>query len=221
MERGVDINLCSEPNVDLSDSTGTVTALEVAAKYGHISLIHRLVKAGALLALERDDTVFKTALQCAAYYGQPESIIALLELGSDVHVVGGTFGTALQAAALSQNEKCVDLLVEAGADVNQHHVGKFGTALIAACVGNDTTYQDYKSNGFHALLRHGADVNLNGGGDLPYAIIAMACQGDADGLKILIEAGADVNKTGGKWHSALQAVMSDDSDNDEEKLRIL
>lgn len=55
-------------------------------------------------------------------------------------------------------------------------------------------------------------MNLNGGGDLPYAIIAMACQGDADGLKILIEAGADVNKTGGKWHSALQAVMSDDSD---------
>ncbi|KAG4428800.1 hypothetical protein IFR05_015719 [Cadophora sp. M221] len=221
MERGVDVNLCSEPNVDLSENPGTVTALEVAAKHGHVHLIRRLVKAGALLSLERDDTVFQTALQCAAYYGQAESITALLELGSDVHVVGGTFGTALQAAAICQNEKCVDLLVEAGADINQHHVGQFGTALIAACVGNDATYEDYKSNGFNALLRHGADVNLNGGGDLPYAIIAMACQGDADGLKILIEAGADVNKTGGKWHSALQAVMSDYSDNDEEKLRIL
>ena len=47
---------------------------------------------------------------------------------------------------------------------------------------------------------------------MPYPIIAMACYGDADGLRIMIEAGADVNKTGGKWHSALQASFCDDSD---------
>ncbi|KAL2075283.1 hypothetical protein VTL71DRAFT_226 [Oculimacula yallundae] len=212
MERGADVNICSDPNFDLGEHTGTVSALEVAAEHGYIYLIHLLVKAGALLTLESDDTVFKTALQCAAYYGQAESIATLLELGSDVHVVGGKFGTALQAAALSDCEKCIDLLIEAGADINQHHVGEYGAALIASCAGKNSSYEDYKTNGFHALLRHGADVNLNGGGDWPYAIIAMACQGDAEGLKILIEAGADVNKTGGKWHSALQAAICDDTE---------
>ncbi|KAH7418982.1 ankyrin repeat-containing domain protein [Cadophora sp. MPI-SDFR-AT-0126] len=221
MERGADVNLCCEPNLDLDEDHVTVTALEVAAEYGHVALIHRLVGEGALLEVESDDTFFKTALQCAAYYGQAESISTLLDLGSDVHVVGGTFGTALQAAALSENEKCVDLLVAAGADVNQHHVGQYGTALIAACCGDYSNWEAYKANGFHALLRHGADVNLNGGGEVPYPIIAMACYGDADGLRILIEAGADVNKTGGKWHSALQASFCDDSDTDIEKLEIL
>lgn len=89
---------------------------------------------------------------------------------------------------------------------------QYGTALIAACCGDYSNNENYKNNGFNALMRHGADINLNGGGDLPYAIIAMACRGDDDGLKILIEAGADVNKTGGKWHSALQAALCDDSD---------
>ncbi|KAK0124204.1 hypothetical protein ONS95_009184 [Cadophora gregata] len=221
MERGVDVNLCCEPNLDLDADHVTVTALEVAAKYGHVTLIRRLVEAGTQLELEAEDTVFKTALQCAAYYGQSESVATLLDLGSDVHVVGGTFGTALQAAALSQSEKCIDLLVEAGADVNQHHVGQYGTALIAACCGDYSNSEAYKTNGFHALLRYGADVNLNGGGEVPYPIIAMACHGDADGVRILIEAGADVNKTGGKWHSALQASFCDDSDTDIEKLEIL
>lgn len=55
-------------------------------------------------------------------------------------------------------------------------------------------------------------MNLNGGGELPYPIIAMACHGDADGLRLLIGASVDVNKTGGKWYSALQASFCDDSD---------
>jgi len=56
---------------------------------------------------------------------------------------------------------------------------------------------------------------------VPYPIIAMACYGDADGLRILIEAGADVNKTGGKWHSALQASFCDDSDSKSPRLLLL
>ncbi len=89
---------------------------------------------------------------------------------------------------------------------------QYGTALVAACCGDYSSEENYRNNGFQALLKHGADVNLDGGGELPYAVIAMACHGDNDGLKILIEAGADVNKTGGKWHTALQAAMCDDSD---------
>ncbi len=135
VERGAGINLCvEEPELDLEEYTGTVCALEVAAKFGHIALIRRLVKDGARLTLESDDTAFKTALQCAADYGQPESVATLLELGSDVHVVGGKFGVALQAAALSTNDQIIDILIEAGADINQHHIGEVGTILNHQCL---------------------------------------------------------------------------------------
>ena len=106
IERGADVNLTIDPCDDLSmedpaGDDGIATALEIAATNGHIALIHRLVQEGALLVQPRDDTAFKTALQCAAFYREHEAVVALLELGSDVHAVGGTFGSALQAAVCS------------------------------------------------------------------------------------------------------------------------
>ena len=80
-----------------------------------------------------------------------------------------------------------------------------GSALIAACL-----YQR-KENGLELLVERGVDVNMNCGGEFPYAIIAMAYTGDVDGLQFLIDKGADVNKFGGKWHSAIQASTSDDA----------
>lgn len=54
-------------------------------------------------------------------------------------------------------------------------------------------------------------MNLNCGGEFPYAIIAMAYNGNTAGVQMLIEKGADVNKYGGLWHSAIQAAMSDNA----------
>lgn len=59
------------------------------------------------------------------------------------------------------------------------------------------------------LVERGVDVNLNCGGEFPYAVIAMAYSGDVAGTQFLIDSGADVNKYGGKWHSAIQASTSD------------
>jgi hypothetical protein len=53
----------------------------------------------------------------------PEAITTLLRLGSDVCLIGGTFGSALQAAATSGSLECITLLLDAGADINQHHIG--------------------------------------------------------------------------------------------------
>lgn len=66
-------------------------------------------------------------------------------------------------------------------------------------------------NGLDFLLERGIDVNLNCGGEFPYAIIAMAYNGNTEGVQMLIEKGADVNKYGGLWHSAIQAAMSDNA----------
>jgi len=127
MEKGADVNLNIDPPSNLWEDSGTVSALEVAAKYGHTIIIERLVKDGAVLVQPNDDAPFKTALQCAAYYGMPEAIKTLLRLGSDATIVGGFCGSALQAAATSGSLECITLLLDAGADINQHHIGRVCT----------------------------------------------------------------------------------------------
>ncbi|TVY12660.1 Ankyrin repeat domain-containing protein, partial [Lachnellula arida] len=210
IERGADINLTIDPCSDISmnepiEDDGITIALEVAAMKGYIPQIRKLVQAGAHLVQPRDDTAFKTALQCAAYYGEHEAVAALLELGSDVHVVGGTFGSALQAAVCSGSKECVTLLLDAGANINENHIGKLthGSALIAACIEHE------KEDGVNILMERGADPNTNAGGKFPYAIIAMAYSGDVEGVKVLLKAGADVTKYGGMYHSTIQASAED------------
>lgn len=61
-----------------------------------------------------------------------------------------------------------------------------GSAIVAA------TLNQFKENGLELLVERGADVNLNGGGEFPYAIIAMAYAGDVAGTQFLIDKGADV-----------------------------
>jgi ankyrin repeat protein len=122
--QGADINLSIDPCLTLKDDTGVVSALDVAAQFGHTLIIHRLVENGALLIQSLEKTAFKTPLQCAAYYAKAESVSTLLGLGSDVHIVGGTFGSALQAAAVSGSTECITLLLEAGADIDEHQIGK-------------------------------------------------------------------------------------------------
>jgi ankyrin repeat protein len=128
LERGADVNICIQPNLDLERDTGVITVIEDAARIGHIALIHRFVKAGANLTHARTDTVFKTPLQCAAYWGQEESVKELLALGMDPNTIGGIFGSALQAAAAtpvaSMSISCMALLLDAGANLHEHHIGK-------------------------------------------------------------------------------------------------
>ena len=124
LDRGADVNLCIVPNINLEEDTGTITPLEEAARGGYVNMIHLLVEHGAFLTHSRDDIAFKTALQCAAYYGEEDALKALLELGSDPNSRGGVFGTALQAAATFGHKNCIEILLNAGADINEHHVGK-------------------------------------------------------------------------------------------------
>lgn len=128
IRKGADVNLTVDPTDSALDDPEVndeiTTALELAAKKGNITMINRLVEEGALLIQPRDDTAFKTPLQCAAFYGQDKIVAALLLLGSDVHTIGGTFGSALQAAVVSGSKECIELLIKGGADINEHHVGK-------------------------------------------------------------------------------------------------
>ncbi|KAF4626816.1 hypothetical protein G7Y89_g11339 [Cudoniella acicularis] len=204
MEKGADVNICIDPPpqgaIDLTEDTGLMSPLECAAYCDHVVIIRKLVKEGATLAQPIEDAPFKTALQCAAYYGMADSVAALIELGSDVHMVGGTHGSAIQAAAVSGSTECVTLLLDAGADINQHQDGNdYKNPLIGAILAEITDVANL-------LIDRGADVNLRDGGEIQYAIQAAAFIQDEDLTKRLIETGANVNNFGGKFHSALQAA---------------
>ncbi|KAL8665977.1 MAG: hypothetical protein Q9168_007587 [Polycauliona sp. 1 TL-2023] len=199
---GADVNLDGEPCED-EDDDGCITALQCAAKSGDESVLRLLVANGAHLSIERDDSDFKSALHTAAFYGQIQKVKTLLELGSDVHLCGGTIGTCLQGAARRGETEIMAMLLDAGAEVNEHHVGKYGSALIAAIV-------HLKYDAVRLLLERGADPSLATGLKYQYPIIAAArCWQNEDEVQLLIDAGADVNAQGGMWHTALQAAAVD------------
>ncbi len=130
----------------------------------------------------------------------------LLDLGSDINMRGGTTGTPLQAAAAQGETEVMAVLLDAGAEVNEHHVGNYGSALIAAIVNS-------KHDAVKLLLERGANPSLGAGLKYHLPIIAAArlCE-NAEEVQLLIDAGANVNAQGGKWHTALQAAAVDGND---------
>ncbi|KAL8647244.1 MAG: hypothetical protein Q9226_006514 [Calogaya cf. arnoldii] len=199
---GADVNLDGDPAEEEPDD-GCITALQCAAKSGDEATIRLLIANGAHLSLARNDSYFKSALHTAAYSGMADNVRVLLELGSDVHLHGGTTGTCLQAAASTGETEVMDILLEAGAEINEHDVGSYGSALIAAIV-------NMKHSAVKLLLERGADPSLRAGLEYCYPIIAAArFWDDAEEVQLLIDAGADVNAKGGMLHTALQAAAID------------
>ncbi|KAL8732257.1 MAG: hypothetical protein Q9166_002829 [cf. Caloplaca sp. 2 TL-2023] len=130
----------------------------------------------------------------------------LLEFGSDVNQRGGRCGTCLQAAAYGGHTATMTVLLDAGAEINEHHVGCYGSALIAAIVNS-------QHEAVKLLLERGADPNVRAGPKYHYPIIAAArLWENVDEVQLLIDAGADVNAQGGIWHTALQAAAVDGND---------
>ncbi|KAL8801160.1 MAG: hypothetical protein Q9182_004665 [Xanthomendoza sp. 2 TL-2023] len=202
LAHGADVNLDREPS-DEKDDDGCITALQCAAASGDESIIRILVANGANLSLEREDSYLKSALHAASYNGRTDNVKVLLELGSEVNLRGGQVGTCLQAAAIIGYVETMAALLDAGADINEHHVGCYGSALIAAIVNS-------KHDAVKLLLERGADPSLSAGLKYDYPIIAAArLWENMDDVQLLIDAGANVNAQGGTWHTALQAAAVD------------
>jgi len=110
------------------------TALILAAKYGHVTVVHHLLRADADMTARNGRG--ETALMLAAEYGHEMTVDLLLRAGSDVNVRGCRDEiTALTLAADNKHHTIVDYLLRAGADVNVklesgHHMRE--TALILA-----------------------------------------------------------------------------------------
>ncbi|KAL8964593.1 MAG: hypothetical protein Q9183_004348, partial [Haloplaca sp. 2 TL-2023] len=206
-----DVNLDVEP--DFVNRCGVITALQWAAMLADEATVRWLVAHGANIAVERDDSDFKSATHAAAYYGKIGNVKVLLELGGDVNLRGGHYGTCLQAAAAGGYPNIVAALLDAGADINEHHVGYWGSALLAAIYNDEPDVVEL-------LLERGVDPNLKAGTRYQYPIIAAAARFSDNKyeVQLLIDAGANVNAKGGIYHTALQAAAAY---GDDETLRVL
>jgi len=123
-----------------------------AATVGDLDRLRELLlaEAGLVTARSSDDT---TALHFAAFFGQPEAALLLIEEGADPHAVSETFGsvTPLHSAAAVGNRDAVRALLDAGADPNARQQGGF-TALHAAAQNGDEELAE-------ELLARGADAS--------------------------------------------------------------
>lgn len=96
------------------------------------------------------------ALHAASYYGNTANVRLLLELGGEVNLVGGRFGTPLQVAATKGHTDVMAALLDAGAAIDEHKVGCYGSALIAAIVNKE-------DKAMKMLLDRGVDLALRAG----------------------------------------------------------
>jgi len=95
-------------------------------------------------------------LQISSFYGQSNTLKALIVLGAETNTIGGRWGTSLQAAATEGLCEVILSMTNAGAEVPKTGVGKYGNALSAAVMK--------KSIDAVKLLReHGADPNISAG----------------------------------------------------------
>ncbi|KAK3337640.1 ankyrin repeat-containing domain protein [Cercophora scortea] len=135
------------------------------------------------------DSDYGNALTASAFDGTTSILDMLIKGGASVHAPGGY---ALQAASFNGHEELVTKLLDYGADVNACCPSdRFnpGTALQAACVAGNVGIAQI-------LIRRGANPNL-GSGDFTNPLTAATSNGNAELLKVLLEARADPNVVGG------------------------
>ena len=181
VERGAGIN-AFDPN--------NWTALHYASKYGHKAIVESLANAGASIILKESLEEGKTALMLAAQYGRRETVLCLINKGSEVNTTTTRDElTALILAAKEGHRGTVRALLERGADANMSDSYGWTPLHFCASWGRKETAK--------LLIREGgANVNSmpvkkksGAGGTTP---LIIACKGQQTALiDILLDHGAN------------------------------
>lgn len=201
-----------------------MTALEIAAEKGALTLIQTLLQAGALLdagelsplglAAQRGDLAALEmllraqpgpsladkcdALMMATSSDQPQIVQRLLAAGALADSMVWEGGTALHYATDRGHTAVVDALLAAGAEVNLADPDQGWTPLMYAA------YDD-RADIAQRLIAAGADLNARDPqGRTPLILAAEACS--AQVAEILIAAGADTQAMDENGNSAASWV---------------
>ena len=102
--------------VSAPDASG-MRAMHQAAASGHVAILEWLVASGVDTDVNKPDDDARTALHWAAWKGQGEAALALLEMGALINRKTRTGFTALHYAACSGNVDTIRLLVSHGASL--------------------------------------------------------------------------------------------------------
>ncbi|XP_038105893.1 uncharacterized protein LOC6033723 isoform X2 [Culex quinquefasciatus] len=202
------LNACKDPiDLEIEDLNGQ-TALNIAARNGHIEIVKLLLQdrqplndgTGRFRKIDVNhaDRDGWTPLRSASWGGHTDVVKLLIESGSCAIDRADKEGrTALRAAAWSGNEDIVKILIEAGANVNS--IDKQGrTSLIAA------SYMGHYDI-VEILLESGADVNhtdLDGRNALCVAALCGS-SGYSKVISTLLEYGANTDQTDNEGMSPL------------------
>lgn len=159
------------------------TALHIAARHNHPSLIPWLLELGIPLSVTNDFE--ETPLHDVVSHSSYEATVVLLENGADVHALTHTQDAVIHVLCDYCDLRLLRLLMDHGANINQIS-GSGEWPLKDACHGGHIDAVNF-------LLENGADPNLTSTGDT--ALFTAVIADSVPCIQRLIDAGADVNAT--------------------------
>jgi ankyrin repeat protein len=194
MNSGADVNVRCEDGTD---------ALVIAALNSDAAMVNFLLAHGANHqtratkdSMVKGELVFEgvTTLMIAAGVGNMDSVVALIDAGSDVNAVSKKGATALMAAAAQGHRDIAELLIASGAKVNARTIEPFNIGKRAIHKGISPLGEAASAG--HAdvvrcLIENGADVSARDDFDMD-ALFYAADNGHLEVVKILIENNADI-----------------------------
>lgn len=184
-----------------------ITALHCAAKNKNTTLPGLLISGGAdINALTEAG---QTPLMEAARSGNVDTMKILVDAGAKVNEQDKAGNSALMLAAANYCRDCkqdeIELLLSHGADAKlKNKVGANAlTNLVQSVYGSDI---QQSATLISKLIKQGADVNAKIYGT---PLLSMAIQrGNADLIKVLLDAGADVNSAAQNETPLMSAVRN-------------
>jgi ankyrin repeat protein len=142
-----------------------------------------------------------TPLMAAAYDGDLDSVVWLIEHGADVKAKTSAGCTALNGAAISGNAAMVKLLLDRGADPDARYQepdgnGDFQTPVLMAAL-------QAHADCLKLLLERGGNVNVQGGPFDRTPLLNAATTGSEETVRLLLADGADVKARDWRGHTPL------------------
>jgi len=171
---------CGGVSIDHTNMKG-VTALATASQKGYLSVVRKLLEAGANPQLS--NRLGQTPLIQACHNGHLDTVKCLVEHGAVVEHANYNRTTALMRAAQQGHKHCVLFLLKSHANVNRKNGEQMTPLMLAAQRGHAEVA--------HVLISAGADID--GKSAQGSTSLMLACKrGNYQVVQVLVALGAEL-----------------------------